>query len=141
MQATSPVETLSCAVGHAAHCAFSEIHYQNRDWEHYRATGEDRRVDCVRAHTPDDVQVAAMFVQTWGSTALGFGGIGGQAITPAYTVVVRSTQLDEYAVYFGGRFAYMIQHPNSVFFEHMSQGRMHKVDGAQALYRTPEATG
>lgn len=30
-----------------------------------------------------------MFLQTWGDTSLGFGGIGGQTMTSAYTAVVR----------------------------------------------------
>lgn len=29
-----------------------------------------------------------MFPQVWGDTSLGFGGIGGQAITSAYTTIV-----------------------------------------------------
>lgn len=28
------------------------------------------------------------FIQTWGSTSLGFEGIGGQAFTDAYTTVI-----------------------------------------------------
>jgi hypothetical protein len=40
--------------------------------------------------------VAAMFVQTWGSTALGFGGIGGQAITSAYVCVIESNLIGFY---------------------------------------------
>jgi hypothetical protein len=47
------------------------------------------------------------FNQTWGSTALGFGGIGGQAITQARTYVfVPMTCLQKCYVYFAGRFAY-----------------------------------
>lgn len=48
-----------------------------------------------------------IFEQTWSSTALGFGGIGGQAITSGYTVVaVPVTTNQRCAVYFNGRFAY-----------------------------------
>lgn len=46
------------------------------------------------------------FPQEWSSTALGFGGIGGQAFTTATTVVVACR--DEACVYFGGSFAYKI---------------------------------
>lgn len=46
------------------------------------------------------------FPQTWGSTALGFGGIGGQAITTAQTYVVLAN--GAIYVYFGSRFAYVI---------------------------------
>ena len=41
-----------------------------------------------------------MFQQTWGSTALGYGGIGGAVSTPAYTVVV--SYENHMRVYFGG---------------------------------------
>lgn len=40
-----------------------------------------------------------LFPQTWGSTALGYGGVGGAAVTQAYTVVV--TNRSEACVYFG----------------------------------------
>jgi hypothetical protein len=53
-----------------------------------------------------------MFRQTWGSTALGFGGIGGMAITPAYTVIVSCDRSHASAVYFGGRFAYLVEYAN-----------------------------
>lgn len=47
------------------------------------------------------------FVQTWGSTALGFGGVGGCAITSARTYVLIPYEPSEMAlVYFSGRFAY-----------------------------------
>lgn len=54
-----------------------------------------------------DIQVLAMFAETWGSTALGFGGAGGQAMTSAYTVVL-SVEDRHYCVYWGGRHAYTI---------------------------------
>lgn len=48
------------------------------------------------------------FEQVWGSTALGFGGIGGQAMTSARTYVfVPVTCNQKCIVYFNGRFAYM----------------------------------
>lgn len=50
-----------------------------------------------------------MFPQTWGSTALGFGGIGGQAITNAYTIIVECEHTGYRAVYFGGgKLAYLV---------------------------------
>lgn len=47
------------------------------------------------------------FPQTWGSTALGFGGIGGAAMTTAQTYVVLAN--GSVFVYFGSRFAYEIK--------------------------------
>lgn len=47
------------------------------------------------------------FEQVWGSTALGFGGIGGQALTEANTYVFVPAGIDQKCfVYFAGRFAY-----------------------------------
>lgn len=46
------------------------------------------------------------FDQTWGSTALGFNGVGGSAMTTARTYVLIPMDREEAYVYFGGRFAY-----------------------------------
>lgn len=74
-----------------------------------------------------------VFPQTWSSTALGFDGCGGQAITEAYTTVVEMTsykfesgkdirgiaykELEDnvYAVFFDGRIAYMCLNPSHEF--------------------------
>jgi hypothetical protein len=53
----------------------------------------------------DELEIYS-FPQQWSSTALGFGGVGGQAFTTATTVVVVCR--DEACVYFGGRFAYKV---------------------------------
>lgn len=56
--------------------------------------------------TIDDFELHT-FDQTWGSTALGFGGIGGQAMTAARTYVFVPVNCEQKCfVYFGGRFAY-----------------------------------
>ncbi len=80
-----------------------------------------------------------VFPQTWDSTALGFGGCGGQAITEAYTTVVEmswcyTNKTEEirgfnfiesedkiYAVFFDGKFAYMCLNPNKQFFEDLDK--------------------
>ena len=46
------------------------------------------------------------FDQTWGSTALGFGGVGGSMMTTARTYVLVPEKEEIAYVYFGGRFAY-----------------------------------
>lgn len=79
-----------------------------------------------------------VFPQTWSSTALGFGGCGGQAITEAYTTVVEMswdyvnktddirglnlTTSDDriYAVFFDGKLAYICLNPNEQFFEDLN---------------------
>jgi hypothetical protein len=152
MNATNPIETLAGAMAHAAYVAFPEYKYQDRNWEKYQVwqktvfnklSQEDKKklyaeerqtgvamgpADCYvekfRKHTFYDLTVYSMFPQTWGSTALGFGGIGGQAITSAYVCVIESDLLAQFAVYFGGRLAYVIKRPNQVFFEHIANHKM-----------------
>lgn len=46
------------------------------------------------------------FDQTWASTALGFGGIGGSAMTTARTYVLVPMDEEKAYIYFGGSFAY-----------------------------------
>jgi hypothetical protein len=75
-----------------------------------------------------------MFPQTWGSTALGFGGIGGQAISSAYVCVIESNLVGGYAVYFGGRLAYVIDRPNELFIEHIARQRMVDAKLGKATY-------
>ena len=84
----------------------------------------DTQVEKSRKHTLYDLTVYAMFVQTWGSTALGFGGIGGQAITSAYVSIIESNLLGQFAVYFGGQLAYVIERPNKKFMEDIARQQM-----------------
>lgn len=60
----------------------------------------------------DEVEVYS-FPQTWGSTALGFGGIDGQAMTTAQTTVCICG--NSAAVYFGRRLAYKVDKINIGF--------------------------
>lgn len=117
MQLGSPIEAVSAAVYHAAHIAFPDVHYKDRDWEALEGLSFEERkkigidnypmVERVRRPSVDEMQVTAMFPQMWGSTALGFGGMGGAAMTPAYTVVVLGVG-DTLAVYWAGRLAYTL---------------------------------
>ena len=69
------------------------------------------------------------FVQTWGSTACGFGGIGGQAMTDCRTYVfIPQVDGEDCFVYFGGRFAYKVPY-SRVFMDDVSNGRMAAVSG------------
>ena len=68
-----------------------------------------------------------MFEQTWGSTALGFGGMGGQAITAATTFVLIPYDEDCAFVYFGYGFAYRVDKPNKRFKEDILHGKMASV--------------
>lgn len=136
MSTDNPVGTLHTCLAHAMYEGFGEIEYEDRDWEHYRKTKEDKYVTKTRKHSEYDISVMTMFPQMWGSTALGFGGIGGQAITTAYTVVLASDIQGQYCVYFGGQLAYRIDRPNRVFFEDVANMSMHARDGAKSRYET-----
>jgi hypothetical protein len=136
--ASNPIETLAGCLAHAAYEAFPEYKYQDRNWalhDRWRATlsREEMKtavappecfVEKTRKHTFYDLTVYAMFPQSWGSTALGFGGIGGQAITSAYVCVIESNLVGGYAVYFNARLAYVINRPNEKFMADIAGQQM-----------------
>lgn len=152
-------------MAHAAYEAFPEYKYKDRDWNNFRKWqdtvfnklsqedkkklyDEERRtgvhmgppdttVDKTRKHSFYDLTVYAMFSQTWSSTALGFGGIGGQAFTPAYVCVIESNLVGQYAVYFGGRLAYVIDRPNEKFVEDIARQRMVDAKLGKSTYERP----
>lgn len=77
-------------------------------------------------HTVDDFELVT-FNQTWGSTALGFGGIGGQAITQARTFVfIPQVDNEDCIVYFGGRYAYSVPYSNA-FMDDVHKGALETV--------------
>ena len=47
--------------------------------------------------------------QTWSSTACGWGGIGGAAMTSAYTVVIVNYNMKIVCIYWGGKLAYIAE--------------------------------
>lgn len=67
------------------------------------------------------------FEQVWGSTALGFGGVGGQAMTDARTYVFVPVSCNQKCfVYFAGRFAYAVER-SDVFMADVLGGNMEPV--------------
>ena len=62
-----------------------------------------------------------------GSTALGFGGIGGQAMTTAYTTVLVDNYTGWCGVFFGEILAYKILNPNQLFWEDIHNENMSEV--------------
>ena len=66
--------------------------------------------------TVDDFEIW-IFEQVWGDTSLGFGGIGGQAMTSAPTFAFIPNGVNQNCfVYFGSRFAYAVPF-SEVFYE------------------------
>lgn len=75
-----------------------------------------------------------MWPQTHGSTALGFPGVGGRALTEAMTVVLELCGGEpRYRVYHGGMYAYTVQQPTEYFTALMFRSR---VPGKQEFERT-----
>lgn len=131
MHLDNPIQSLAQALAHAQYEGFPEYEYQDRDWEHYHKTKEDKRITKHAKHRSSDCIVYAMFAQSWSSTALGFGGVGGQAITTAYTIIIESYHGMGFCVYFSGRFAYRIERPSDDFFSDIIHHRMAKVSESQ----------
>ena len=131
MKSYHAVNDLHMVMAHAVYEGFPEYEYESRDFNN---PNRDARVVKKTRHTEYNLTVKAMFPQVWSSTALGFGGIGGQAITTAYTTVVESDIDASCCVYFGGQFAYRIERPNEQFFEDLLKQQMTKVSGAKKRY-------
>ena len=75
------------------------------------------------------------FDQTWASTALGFGGVGGSAMTTARTYVLIPESDEEKAyVYFGGEFAYRVPINNRFRFD-LRAHSMASVDESGRYYK------
>ena len=131
MKSYHAVNDLHMVMAHAVYEGFPEYEYESRDFNN---PDRDARVVKKTRHTEYNLTVKTMFPQVWSSTALGFGGIGGQAITTAYTTVVESDIDASCCVYFGGQFAYRIERPNEQFFEDLMKQQMTKVSGAKKRY-------
>ena len=79
-----------------------------------------------------------IFEQIWGSTALGFGGVGGQAMTSEYTYVfVPVTCNQKCFVYFVGRFAYAVPYSEAFMQDVMN----HRVEPAYRAGKYTEEVG
>lgn len=125
--ARSPIEVLSKAMGHAVHVGLASFVPKASAYADPKV-GTDgsgtvpdsapvRVKPCTVHPQVANCSVLAMFPQSWGSTALGFGGIGGHAITLAYTVLIQGPAGD-IAVYWDGEFAYRIV-PESMLAEEL----------------------
>lgn len=80
-------------------------------------------------------EVAQVFVfeQVWGSTSLGFDGIGGSTMTSAWTHVV-STYYGKHHVFFNGRHAYTVDSANEKFMDDLMKQNMKSVNDAMKCY-------
>lgn len=150
MQLSSSVNSLAKSLYSALHVDLSDIYYLNRDWDKYNDLSEADKKECIKNNTcpmiekirrPSeyDVEVFSMFAQTWGSTALGFGGIGGAAMTQAYTVIIYCRSLGEFTVYWNGDFAYKVLAKNEdglkLFLEDVKNRNTLSIRDAKLKYK------
>lgn len=117
---SNPFDALHAALASAEHRDMPDVEYKTRDWNAWNNLSSEERkswgknipdfimVDKIRRPYIHELEVD-MFLQGWGSTALGYPGIGGSAMTDAYTVVV-SYEHRKFCVYFGasGQLAYYV---------------------------------
>lgn len=80
--------------------------------------------------TIDEVYV---FTQVWPNTTLGFGGIGGDAMTSAWTHVVQTSD-GKYHIFFNGRHAYSVENATMTFVMDLNRKSMASIDEAKKLY-------
>jgi hypothetical protein len=112
-----PFRDLHEAMAHAQYEGLSDIVYDNMDFEAIRkAKTTEEKIAAREKRTPTtrrpwqgrDFWVHSMFPQSWGSTALGHGGMGGASMTTAYTIVLECPTTQEFLVYFGGQMCYKV---------------------------------
>lgn len=106
----NPITELADCIAHAQYEGFSDIEYDTLDWQAYRDSTDKEKIKIPKSRRPTtrDFGVYAMFPQAWGSTSLGHGGMGGSAVTTAYTVVLECYATQEFLVYFGGQMCYRV---------------------------------
>lgn len=91
-----------------------------------------------------------IFQQTWPSTALGFPGCGGDAMTTAFTTVIHMHKdkgvkckkddgeeiilTEYYLVFFGSRYAYCVYSPTERFYSDLIKHQMADCEKAKTLY-------
>lgn len=121
MHRSNPVESLASAVYSAL--SNPEI-LPDIKFEH-------RGIDRMGRPSASDVEVIH-FPQLWGSTALGFGGMGGAAMTTAYTTVIICR--DNAAVFFDGRHAYSIDNFDKSFMKDVDRRSMAACRNASEKY-------
>ncbi len=129
MRAYNPIETLAEAIYSATLRDLPGIEYESKTIEQRKNNlpGE------LKKRRPDQRDITIRhFPQIWGSTALGFGGMGGASMSEAYTTIVFLNNTIA-AVYFGGGFAYSVM-VNEVFMKDVTACRAGSISDAQKNY-------
>lgn len=123
MSLDHPLQDLAAALAHAQYKGFPAYAGEELDHLKTRETGRNVMRRFERPVQAYEIILLAMFEQNWSSTALGFGGIGGQAFTSAYTIILQGPMGDA-LVYFAGRFAYRVERPSQVFMQDVANRNM-----------------
>lgn len=136
----NPVEVLAASVYHMVNVGAKDLYRPEIVWDKDPKTslaGTKRETGKQIAYRPrvDDFRIE-MFLQVWGSTALGFGGLGGAAMTEAYTVVIKGPS-GEFCVYFDGRFAYMVNDPSDKFYSDLRDHNLNSLRNAHVYEKAP----
>ena len=90
-------------------CLVNDVIERAEKDEKFRAIFDD----CIETSPLFAIQA---FPQIWGSTALGFGGVGGDAMTTKYTTVIEDVVTGVMFVYFDITYAYTVYEPTAQFF-------------------------
>lgn len=92
----------------------------------------------IRAHHDFDVIV---FSQIWGSTCTAFDickdgspALGGNAMTRAYTTVIKETLTGTYGVFIGNKSCYMVTNATDEFYKDLSNRNMASLNEARRKY-------
>lgn len=72
---------------------------------------------------PRDIEIY-VFPQTWGSTAGGYNGAGGDAMTMSHTIVFYNSNSDNVIFSYGRKKFIRINNPNQKFFEDLCNRRL-----------------
>lgn len=105
MQVRDHIEPLARAVytALADSTVFPDVEYESKTIVEVR----EHKPGVMKKRRPFETEIKCIhFTQMWGSTALGFGGMGGAAMSEAYTSVIYFGQ--QVAVFFDGRHAYTV---------------------------------
>lgn len=94
-----------------------------------KLVGEEPYYKSKLVHNWHDIEIHIVS-QTWGSTACGWGGMGGAAMSNAYNFVIKQKYTGLLFVYWNGRLAYIMDGSDVADY-----GRMPSMSRVTALYK------
>ena len=111
-------------------------------WQYFFAGEENKRkYKQLVKHNRRQNMIATVFLQTWGSTCLGFDvmedgspAIGGDAMTEAYTTVFYEPLTETYLVFFGDECCYQVTTANETFLNDLKNHRLESLSEAKKEY-------